>query len=61
MTEPNEAGIVAPNTILFTEGEPVDREDEEALDGVGYDDGSSDRNAYKMRDVKNCIKRFPNS
>jgi len=38
MTEPNEAGIVAPNTILFTEGEAVDREDEEALDGVGYDD-----------------------
>ena len=29
--------------------------------GVNYNDGSSDRNAYKMRDIKNCIKRFPNS
>jgi len=31
-------GIVAPNTRLFTEGEPVKREEEEKADGVGYDD-----------------------
>ena len=26
------------NTLLFDEGEPIKREDEENLDGVGYDD-----------------------
>lgn len=36
--EPKEFGIVAPQTMLFTEGEPIKREDEEKLDGVGYDD-----------------------
>ena len=36
--EPQEFGIVAPNTMLFTEGEPIKREDEEKLDDVGYDD-----------------------
>jgi len=37
-TEPNEYGIVGPQTMLFTEGEPVKREEEEKLDEVGYDD-----------------------
>ena len=32
------SSIVAPNTMLFDEGEPIKREDEEKLDGVGYDD-----------------------
>jgi transitional endoplasmic reticulum ATPase len=36
--EPKDYGIVAPNTMLFTEGEPIKREDEEKLDDVGYDD-----------------------
>lgn len=36
--EPKEFGIVAPTTILYTEGEAVKREDEEKLDDVGYDD-----------------------
>ena len=37
-TDPGEFCIVAPNTMLFDEGEPIKREDEEKLDGVGYDD-----------------------
>jgi transitional endoplasmic reticulum ATPase len=37
-TEPGEFGIVAPTTMMFTEGEPINREDEEKLDDVGYDD-----------------------
>lgn len=37
-TEPKEFGIVAPNTMLYTEGEAINREDEEKLDEVGYDD-----------------------
>lgn len=36
--EPKDYGIVAPQTMLFTEGEPIKREDEEKLDDVGYDD-----------------------
>jgi len=37
-TDPGEFCIVAPNTMIFDEGEPIKREDEEKLDGVGYDD-----------------------
>lgn len=36
--EPADMGIVAPTTMMFTEGEPIKREDEEKLDEVGYDD-----------------------
>ena len=27
-TEPQDFGIVAPSTMLYTEGDPIDREDE---------------------------------
>lgn len=37
-TEPSDFGIVGPQTVLFTEGDPIKREDEEKLDDVGYDD-----------------------
>ena len=30
--------MVAPNTLIFDEGTPIDREEEDRLDGVGYDD-----------------------
>ena len=36
--EPQEFALVTSKTVLFTEGEPIKREDEERLDGVGYDD-----------------------
>jgi transitional endoplasmic reticulum ATPase len=36
--EPSDFGIVAPTTMMFTEGEPIKREDEEKNDEVGYDD-----------------------
>lgn len=36
--EPSDMGIVAPTTMMFTEGEPIKRDDEEKLDEVGYDD-----------------------
>ena len=36
--EPSEYGIVAPTTVMFTDGEPFKRDDEEKLDEVGYDD-----------------------
>ena len=37
-TDPAEQCIVAPDTVIHCEGEPVKREDEERLDDVGYDD-----------------------
>ena len=46
--EPEDCGIVAPNTVLFTEGEPIVRDDEEKLDGVGYDDVGGCRKALAL-------------
>jgi len=37
-TDPENYCIVAPDTEIFCEGEPLNREDEEKLDEVGYDD-----------------------
>lgn len=36
--EPGEYGIVSAETILFTEGEPIVREDEDNYNDVGYED-----------------------
>ena len=37
-TDPADFCIVAPDTVIHCEGEPIKREDEERLDDVGYDD-----------------------
>ena len=38
-TDPSPYCIVAPDTVIHCEGEPVNREDEEdALNAIGYDD-----------------------
>jgi len=37
-TDPDEYCIVAPDTVIHCEGEPIKREDEETKDDVGYDD-----------------------
>ena len=37
-TDPEPCCIVAPDTEIHCEGEPIHREDEEKLDDVGYDD-----------------------
>jgi transitional endoplasmic reticulum ATPase len=37
-TEAGDFGIVAANTVLFTDGEPIKREDESKADDIGYDD-----------------------
>ncbi|GLT56820.1 hypothetical protein SLA2020_298360 [Shorea laevis] len=37
-TDPEKYCVVAPDTEIFCEGEPVRREDEDRLDEVGYDD-----------------------
>lgn len=37
-TEPGDFGIVGNTTTMFTEGEPIKRDEEELKDEVGYDD-----------------------
>jgi len=36
--EPGEFGIVSSETILFTDGNPIIREDEDSNNDVGYED-----------------------
>jgi len=36
--EPGEYGIVSSETILYTDGEPINREDEDNNNDVGYED-----------------------
>jgi transitional endoplasmic reticulum ATPase len=58
--EPSEFGIVAPNTMLYTEGEPINREDEEKLDDVGYDDiGGCRKQMAAIREMIELPLRHP--
>jgi SpoVK/Ycf46/Vps4 family AAA+-type ATPase/translation initiation factor IF-1 len=58
--EPQEYGIVAPTTVLFTEGEPIKREDEERLDDVGYDDiGGCRKQMAQIREMIELPLRHP--
>jgi hypothetical protein len=51
-TDPPEMCIVAPDTVIHCEGEPVKREDEERLDEVGYDDiGGVRRQLAQIREM----------
>lgn len=58
--EPTEIGIVGPQTMLFTEGEPVKREDEEKMDEVGYDDiGGCRKQMAQIREMIELPLRHP--
>ncbi|EGR30399.1 transitional endoplasmic reticulum ATPase, putative [Ichthyophthirius multifiliis] len=58
--EPKEYGIVAPTTMLFTEGEAIKREDEEKLDDVGYDDiGGCRKQMAQIREMIELPLRHP--
>lgn len=59
-TDPGDFCIVAPNTMLFDEGEPVKREEEEKLDGVGYDDiGGCRKQMALIREMIELPLRHP--
>lgn len=59
-TDPGEFCIVAPNTMIFDEGEPIKREDEEKLDGVGYDDvGGARKQMAQIREMIELPLRHP--
>ncbi|XP_024383807.1 cell division control protein 48 homolog D isoform X2 [Physcomitrium patens] len=59
-TDPAEYCIVAPDTEIFCEGEPVRREDEERLNEVGYDDvGGVRRQMAQIRELVELPLRHP--
>merc|ERR1719148_210355 len=59
-TDPGEFVIVAPDTVIHCEGEPVKREDEEKLDDVGYDDiGGCKKALAQIREMIELPLRHP--
>lgn len=59
-TEPSDYGIVAPETILFTEGEPIDRADDERANEVGYEDvGGCRKQMALIREMIELPLRHP--
>ncbi|CAD7961617.1 unnamed protein product [Amoebophrya sp. A120] len=58
--EPGEFCIVAPDTVIHCEGEPVKREDEERLDDAGYDDiGGCKKQMAQIREMIELPLRHP--
>jgi len=58
--DPPEYCIVSPQTTLFDEGEPINREEEEQADGVGYDDiGGCRKQMAKIREMIELPLRHP--
>merc|ERR1712151_85333 len=58
--DPGEFVIVAPDTTIHCEGEPVKREDEEKLDDVGYDDiGGCKKAMAQVRELVELPLRHP--
>lgn len=59
-TDPAEFCIVAPETSIHCEGEPIKREDEERLDEVGYDDiGGLGKQLAQIREMIELPLRHP--
>lgn len=58
--DPGDYCIVSPDTIIHCEGEPIKREDEEALDGIGYDDiGGCRKQLAQIREMVELPIRHP--
>jgi len=58
--DPGDYCIVAPDTVIFCEGEPIKREDEERLDDVGYDDiGGVRKQLAQIRELVELPLRHP--
>jgi len=59
-TDPADYCIVAPDTVIHNEGEPLIREDEEKLDEVGYDDvGGCRKQLAQIREMVELPIRHP--
>jgi len=53
-TDPNEYCIIAPDTVIHCEGDPIKREEEDRLDDVGYDDIGGVRK--QLAQIRECIE-----
>eukprot|EP01103_Thecamoeba_quadrilineata_P017635 TRINITY_DN6341_c0_g1_i1.p1 TRINITY_DN6341_c0_g1~~TRINITY_DN6341_c0_g1_i1.p1 ORF type:complete len:800 (+),score=166.08 TRINITY_DN6341_c0_g1_i1:121-2520(+) len=59
-TDPAEYCIVAPETTIFCEGDPVKREEEDRLDEIGYDDiGGVKKQLAQIRELVELPLRHP--
>jgi len=59
-TDPAEYCIVAPDTVIHCEGEPIKREEEDRLDDVGYDDiGGVRKQLAQIRELVELPLRHP--
>jgi transitional endoplasmic reticulum ATPase len=58
--EPGEFGIVSAETILYTDGEPINREDEDSNNDVGYEDvGGCRKQMALIREMIELPLRHP--
>lgn len=58
--DPSPYCIVAPDTVIHAEGDPIRREDEEALDDIGYDDiGGCRKQLAQIREMVELPIRHP--
>ena len=58
--DPGDFCIVAPDTVIFCEGEPIKREDEDRLDDIGYDDiGGVRKQLAQIREIVELPLRHP--
>lgn len=58
--EPEEYGVVAQDTVIHWEGEPIDREDEESNNDIGYDDiGGCRKQMAQIREMVELPLRHP--
>jgi transitional endoplasmic reticulum ATPase len=53
-TDPEEYCIVAPDTIIHCEGEPIRREEEDNLNDIGYDDIGGVRR--QLAQIRECVE-----
>lgn len=53
-TDPGDYCIVAPDTVIHCEGDPIKREDEDRLDEVGYDDIGGVRK--QLAQIRECVE-----
>jgi transitional endoplasmic reticulum ATPase len=59
-TDPEKCCIIGPQTVIFDEGEPIKREDEDRADGVGYDDiGGCKKQLAQIREMIELPLRHP--
>lgn len=59
-TDPGEYCVIAPDTEIFSEGEPIKREDEERFSEVDYDDvGGIRKQMAQIRELVKLPLRHP--